>query len=165
MAFNINPAVVGVIGILIGALASAYINNKLNAKKSKEEFIFKKKTEYFEKIIESLENNLKLYHNLMEKVSDSSKKEIKQMGKRLKSERKNFKISISPIYLKTNIIRNKILRFVSIEKDIFLNFSKIEKEQNTEKKELKVLKLKKEFEELRNIANKIVYEMRKQLYT
>src|SRR3989338_51547 len=92
MAFNINPAVIGVIGIFIGALASAYINNKLNAKKSKEEFIFKKKTEYFEKIIESLENNLKIYRNLTGKVSDSSKKEIVQMNKRLKDERKNFKI-------------------------------------------------------------------------
>ena len=56
-------------------LTGAVVNNRLSAKNKKSEFIFQKKAEYFEKIVDSLENNLKLYHNAIEKVQNSNKKD------------------------------------------------------------------------------------------
>jgi len=161
---TLNPFIYSIAGILLGALTGAIINHRLSAKNKKEEFLFHKKADYFEKIIESLENNLKIHHNAIEKAQKSKKKEIKEILEKLKKERKNFKISTSPLYLKTNRISKRVLKFVSIEKNTFAEFSRLtELSENGEEKARAMEKLRFNFQELKKYANEIVREMKRNM--
>ncbi len=159
----LSSAVYGIMGILIGALTGAVVNNRLGAKNKRSEFIFQKKAEYFEKVADSLENNLKLYNNAIEKAQHAQKKEIKEILIKLKNERKNFKISTSPLYLNTTRISKRIIKFVNIEKSTFAQFSKLENTEDIEEKEIKLAKLQFNFKELRRYANEIIHEIRKNM--
>jgi hypothetical protein len=61
-------AIIGLIGVLIGALLSPYILTKLNAQHSRTGLIFQRKLEYFEKIVETMEKNRKMYTNAIAKL-------------------------------------------------------------------------------------------------
>lgn len=160
---TLNPFIYSIAGILLGALTGAVINHRLSAKNKKEEFLFHKKADYFEKIIESLENNLKLYHNAIEKAQKSNKKEIKELLNKLKKERKNFRISTSPLYLNTNKISKRVIKFVSIEKNTFAEFSRLQETTKEDEKERIIAKLKFNFQGLKKYANEIVMEMKKHM--
>lgn len=160
---TLNPFIYSIAGITLGALTGAIINHRLSAKNKKEEFLFHKKADYFEKIVDSLENNLKIYHNAIEKAQKAKNKEIKEILEKLKKERKNFKISTSPLYLNTNRISKRVLKFVNIEKNTFAEFSRLENINKNDERERIISKLKFNFQELRKYANEIVREMRKNM--
>jgi len=72
-------------------------------------------------------------------------------------------MSTSPLYINTNRISKRILKFVRIEKNTFMQFSKLENTFNKEEKEIKISKLKFNLKELRKYANEIVHEIRKNM--
>jgi len=166
MAINVASgsltAIVGVIGILIGALISPYINHRLNLKYTRRDLIFKKRLEYFEKITDTIEKNQRMYHNTLAKIESSkNSKEIKKIVDELKQNRKHFLIMSSPLYFNIKNLSEKIIHFVAIEKEIFSRILEIK--TFDKKKQKTVDELKENLERLNKKGNEIVFEMRKQL--
>jgi len=125
--------------------------------------LFKRKLEYFEKIVDTIEKNKRIYHQAVGKIENSSNsKEIKEIVGELKKNRKNFLIMASPLYFDTQKLSEKIIRFVRVEKEIFNRVSSLE---NKNKKDIPVL-----IEQIREIigilnkrGNEIIFEMKKEL--
>lgn len=151
---------VGMFGVLFGSLMGPYLNNKLNRKHQKEELFFKKKLEYFEKITENIENNIRLYKNCI-KDTETTKPNIKKTIEILKKERKNFLILSSPIYFDTARLAECIKKFVQTEKEIFSDFNELESNKNI--KEEIINRLNRQLENLKMGGNSIVLEMKREL--
>lgn len=154
--------VVGVLGIFLGTMLSPYLNHRLNQKYNREDIFFRKKLEYFEKITESMESNIRLYHASVHKLENISKKdEISKIVGGLREERKKFLIMSSPIFLNSNKLAKDIESFTKTEKDIFITFKRLlNKEIHKDAAEID---LKEKFINLRKIANNILTAMKKEL--
>jgi len=156
-------AISGMMGVVIGASIGPIINHQLNNKYSKKDLIFKRKLDYFEKVLETIEKNSKLYKQEIRKLENSKDpKEIKKFVKRLKQERKHFLIMSSPLYFDVRKISNKIIRFTRIERDIFSRVSQLET-LNQKEKEILVEQLKRILIVLDRRGNEILLEMKKEL--
>jgi predicted esterase YcpF (UPF0227 family) len=167
MAIDISSSLIttlsGMAGILIGASIGPVINNHLTAKYGKRDLLFKRKLDYFEKILDTIEKNTRLYKQEIRKLEVSKDyKEIKKFSQRLKTERKNFLIMSSPLYFDVRNISERIIRFVKIEKDIFNRISPLDK-LNEKEKGVLVEQLKRMLVILEKRGNEILFEMKKEL--
>jgi Iap family predicted aminopeptidase len=160
---SIIPTISGIVGVLIGASIGPLINHQLTTRYSKKDLIFKRKLDYFEKVLETIEKNTKLYKQQVRKLEVShDSKEIKKIVEEMKKERKHFFIMSSPLYFDVTKISGRIIRFVKIEKDIFSRISKLEK-INEKEKEVLVEQLKRMLMILEKRGSEILFEMKKEL--
>ena len=157
-------AVVGLLGVLVGTLIGPYINHKLNLKNTRKDIIFKRKLEYFEKLSESIENNIRTYRNSITEAESARKQKLNEIYEKIKQERKNFLIMASPLYFNIQNLSEKIISFVDIEKEIFKEFEKLAKLNNESQKEKTISNLKEKLKNLVDFGNRIVYEMKKELH-
>jgi len=158
-------AVVGLFGVLVGTLIGPYINHKLNLKNTRKDIIFKRKLEYFEKIAESIEKNIRTYHNMVAEAEVGvGKQKLKKIYKKLKQDRKNFLIMASPLYFNIRSLSEKIISFVEIEKEMFREFENLTKVSNKQQEEDVVKTLKEKLKNLTDFGNKVVWEMKKELH-
>jgi len=161
MAINVNlfMAIVALIGVLFGAFLSPIINHGLNLSYTRKDIIFKKKLEYFEKIFECLENNLRLYNKAVNMTEKEAPKNILNL---LKKERKNFLIMSSPLYFDSANLAKKIKIFVRGENKIFSGFKLLSRIDRKDREEI-IPHMKKDVVQLREVANRIIFMMRKSL--
>jgi len=156
-------AISGVIGVVIGASIGPIVNHQLNNKYSKKDLIFKRKLDYFEKVLEVIEKNTKLYTQEFRKLESSNDpKEIKKTTERLKQAREHFLVMSSPLYFDVKKISEKIIRFTKIERDLFNRISSLDK-LNQKEKEVLIEQLKRILIVLGKRGNEILYEMKKEL--
>jgi xanthosine utilization system XapX-like protein len=152
-------AVVMLLGILVGTLITPKINQKVSTEHNRKDLIFKKKLEYFEKIAEVIEENRRMYQQIVGKLTCAkSKKEIKKIIEEVKQTRKKFLIKSSPLYFDTRILSEKIMNFVRIEKNIFYEAEKM----NNSKDEF-LETLKENVKRLNIKSNEIICEMKREL--
>ncbi|MFH1801704.1 MAG: hypothetical protein ABH804_02645 [archaeon] len=156
---SILTIIVGILGILFGTLISPRVNQKLIQKYSRKELFFKKKLEYFEKIAENIENNIKIYKNSIMSSNNKTKK-TKEIIKNLKEERKKFLISSSFIYLEKSKLSDLIKKFTNIEKNIFSDFNKLTIRKASPEI---VSDLEKQLEILKKSGNLIILEMKNEI--
>jgi len=156
-------AIVGFIGVLVGTLIGPYINHKLSLKSIRKDIIFKRKLEYFEKMAENIEKNIRTYRNALREAENNYKKQqLKRIYERIKEERKNFLIMASPLYFNINGLSQKIISFVEVEKEIFREFEKLPERNNKKQKEsFEVLKDK--LKNLTILGNEAVFQMKREL--
>ncbi|MDD5012186.1 MAG: hypothetical protein PHQ66_00865 [Candidatus Nanoarchaeia archaeon] len=153
-------AIMAVIGIAVGTLVSPKINQRINMEHNRKDLIFKKKLEYFEKIAETIEENRRMYHQIIGRIECSkNNKETNEIIAELKQARKNFLIKSSPLYFDTRSLSEKIVNFVRIEKEIF---SELEKIKESEREKI-IGQLKENMKKLNMKANEIICEMKKEL--
>lgn len=150
---------VGVMGILFGSLISPYVNHKLTQRYQQRDLFFKKKMDYFEKIAENIEKNIRLYKHSVKKLGEENN--VKEIIKYMKKERKNFLILTSPIYLNAINLSSCIRHFTEIEKEIFAKFNGLGN-QKKDKEEI-VIMLKEDLESLKKAGNRIIFEMKKEI--
>ena len=150
---------IGMLGVVVGAIISNYFNQRIAAKSARRGLVFNKKIEYFEGIIETIKNNLKLYRNSLKEYE--KKRKTKKIIENMKKNRKKFEIKNSEIYLDTRIISRKIKQFVINENNIFKSFENIEK--NNEDKETLVKLIKESIKNLERISNSLVDYMRAEI--
>lgn len=152
----------GVFGVVIGAVISNYLNQKIARQSTRKDLIFKKKIEYFEKILECISKNTELYKNSIKRIEKGyEKKDILDILNHLRSNRKKFEIMNSPLYLDISKISFKIRQFVTREKIIFLYFEKLQDEVLTKEEAVKNLNI--DLLEIRRIGGDIVHILRKHL--
>lgn len=157
------PTLSGIIGVLIGASIGPLVNHQLTTRYSKKDLIFKRKLDYFEKVLDVIEKNSKLYKQQIRKLESSKdSKEIKKIVEEMKKERKHFFVMSSPLYFDVTKISKGIVRFVKIEKDIFNRISSLEK-INEKEKEVLVEQLKRMLIILEKRGSDILFEMKKEL--
>lgn len=164
--FDFTPyltAAIMLLGILVGTLISPRIQHQMGTEYSRKDLIFKKKLEYFENVIQTIEKNKKMYHNLTCKIENSkTNSQIDKCVEELKKERKKFSVMASPLYFNTKIISEKIIYFVRIEKDIFNKMSQL-KEGDKDEKERIIEQLKGNLKNLNKKGAEILYEMKKEI--
>jgi len=152
----------GVFGVVIGAVISNYFNQKIARQSTRKDLIFRKKIDYFEKILESVSKNTELYKNSIKSIERGYKnKDIKNILNNLKSNRKKFEIMNSPLYLDIGRISFKISQFVSKEKIIFLYFEKLLEGIVTKEEAIKALNF--DFFELKKVGGEIISILRNNL--
>jgi len=152
---------IGMLGVVIGAIISNYVNQKIAAKSVRRDIIFRKKIEYFEKIVECINSNAKLYESAIKQaVKNSGKAHISKIISDLKKNRKKFIVTAIPLYLDISIISKRIRYFVSIEKKIFHSFEMM---KNSEEQDEIIENIRHAVKLLDSIGEKIILEMRKEL--
>ncbi len=159
-------AAIMLLGILVGTLISPKIQHKVGMEHSRKNLIFQKKLEYFEYIMSTIEENKKMYHNLIHKIEDSkTKSQTGEILEELKESRKKFLIRASSLYFNTKSFSEKIIHFVRIEKDIFNEISRLRDKGsvNKEMKERAVEHLRGNLRRLGRKGEEILYEMKKEL--
>jgi len=155
-------AIVMLLGLLVGTLITPKISQKVNSEYSKKDLIFKKKFEYFEKIAEIIEENRRMYRQIIGKLECSkSSKEITKIIEELKQKRKCFLMRSSPLYFDTQRFSEKIIWFVKIEKNIFQKVEQL-KEKIVEKEEI-LEKLKEDVKKLNTKGFEIIVEMKREI--
>ncbi len=160
---TIGTALSGMIGVLIGASLGPLVNHQLTTRYSKRDLIFKRKLDYFEKVLDTIEKNMKLYRESIRKLEASKdSKTVKKIIEEMKKERKNFLVMSSPLYFDVRQISKKIINFVKIEKDIFNRISSLDK-INEKEKQILTEQLKRMLSILSRRGNLILFEMRKEL--
>jgi hypothetical protein len=163
IASTLMTTLFGLTGVLVGSLIGPLINHRVAKQYDKRELFFKKKMEYFEGVLLTVEENKRMYNLAIKKIEDSKEpNKVKEITEELKKNRKNFFIKSSPLYFDTRYISDKIIRFVRVEKSIFERFSGLEK---VNKKDLPkfIEQLKQNFQLLEKRGEEILLEMRKEL--
>jgi hypothetical protein len=169
MAISISSGalttIVGLAGVMIGTLIGPYINHKLTIKNTKKDIIFKRKLEYFEKLAENIEKNIRTYRNSIKGAENNLKKpQLKKIYQRLKKERKNFLIMASPLYFNIRGLSERIISFVEVEKEIFKNFEKLSNFKDKKQAQEIIFDLNDRLKRLIALGNRAVYEMKKELH-
>lgn len=163
--FDFTPyltAGIMLIGIVVGTIISPRISHKIGTEFSRRDLIFKKKLEYFEKIIETIDKNKKVYNDSICKLENvKGKKEVEKIMENIKQNRRNFSRMASPLYFNTQNLSEKIIHFVRIEKNIFNLISEL-KNNPTQQEEV-IEKLKEDLKKLYKQGNEILLEMKKEL--
>jgi len=155
-------AIIMLIGIIVGAVISPRMSHKIGYEYNRGEVIFRKKLEYFEKILETIENNKRAYNIAIKKIGISKNKSaVKEIVAEMKQQRMRFLPMSSPLYMDTRNISEKVIRFVRVEGIIF---NRIEGLVTKNKKEVKLItaQLEKDLEILTLRGNEILFEMRKE---
>ena len=151
------------LGILVGTLISPKIQHRMGTEYNRKNLIFQKKLEYFEYIMRVVEENKKMYHNLIHKIEDSkTKSQMGRIPEELKENRKKFLITSSSLYFNTKIFSEKIINFVRIEKEIFDEISRLNRPDKEIKEEI-IENLKDNLKRLNKKGEEILYEMKKEL--
>lgn len=160
---TIITLIIGLLGIILGTFLSPFLNHRLNIKYERRGIFFKKKLEYFEEIARNLEENIKMYKNLIGKIAETKKKKkfIKILDE-LRKRRKKFRIMASPLYFNTNFLAEKVLRFINLEKIIFIDLKKMIEENEVDEKIMNNLKIS--LKELKRTGSEVVNEMKKELH-
>ncbi len=164
---DINTSIItiltGMIGVLCGAAAGSYFN----LKSARKDILFKRKLGYFEKLVQDIEKNLRLYKKVILSLSESSKiKEIKQSMAEIKQERKNFFVMASPLYFDVKKMTERITNFVNIEKSIFAAFENLEKNHKRgPSKARSLFGLNEALQKLNKAGEIAILEMRRELYS
>jgi hypothetical protein len=153
---------VGIIGILFGTLISPYLNHLLTWKQSRKDILFKRKLEYFEKIQDTIESNLRLYRDSIKTIKEK-KTNPERVIKNMKKRRKKFLMLSSPLYFNTENFSKTVKEFVEIEKNIFEIFSNFQKDMQIEEKKYLSERLEKDLQKLITQSKKISEEMKKEL--
>ena len=168
MAFEFSSVIlstfVGMFGVVIGAVISNYFNQKIARQSAIKDLIFKKRIEYFEKLLDCIEKNIALYKNsvnVLEKNSD--KKNVGKILNKMKKDRKKWEILNSPLYLDVKPISIKIMQFVDVEKKIFSHFENLKIQKISKEKFVASLNL--QLLQLRTIAGELVCVLRRKLRT
>ncbi len=156
-------AVVGLVGVLLGTLIGPYINHKLTLKNTRKDLLFKRKLEYFEKLSENIEENIRTYRNAITETENASKERTEEIYNKLKEERKNFLIMASPLYFNIHELSERIVCFVEEEKKIFNEFNRLIKSKSQKQRQNAKKELKEMLKSLRILGNQAIYEMRKEL--
>jgi hypothetical protein len=163
IASSLLTTLFGLIGVLVGSLIGPLINHRVAKQYDKKEMMFKKKLEYFEKILITVEENKRMYNLAIKKIEASQEtKRISGIINELKKERKNFFIMSSPLYFDTRSMSDKIVRFVRVEKSIFERISKLEK-INKKIMPTFIEQLKQNFNLLSKRGDEILAEMKREL--
>jgi hypothetical protein len=163
---DINTSIItiltGMIGILCGAAAGSYFN----LKSARKDILFKRKLAYFEKLVQDIEKNLRLYKKVILPLSESSKiKEIEQNVTEIKQERKNFLVMASPLYFDVKKMTERMTNFVNIEKSIFSTFENLEKNyKNGPSRARNLFELNEALQKLNKAGEIAILEMRRELY-
>lgn len=164
MSSGALTALVGLSGVLIGSLIGPYINHRLSIKNTRKDIIFKRKLEYFEKLAEKIEKNIRAYKNSVHEAEcKKSKKDIRRIFIELKKQRANFFITASPLYFNIHNLSKRIIAFVNTEKDIFREFEKLTK-INADKQEEVMENLENKLKYLNALGSSVVFEMKKELH-
>ncbi len=164
---DINASIItiltGIVGVLCGAAAGSYFN----LKSARKDLLFKRKLEYFEKLVQDIEQNLRLYKRVILSLSESSKiKEIKQKFSEIKQERRNFLVMASPLYFDIKKITERITMFVAIEKSIFAILEDLRKNYKASQlKARKLFELNESLQKLNKAGEIAILEMRRELYS
>jgi hypothetical protein len=162
---ELNTAIItittAILGVSCGAAAGAYFN----LRSSRKDMLFKRKFEYFEKLSQDLERNLRLYKKAILSLSKSSKiKDIQENLNELRATRKSFMAMASPLYFDIAKMKENIISFVDIEKNIFSAFDKlIENHKSTATKARIIYELNESLNRLDEAGEKIILEMRDEL--
>jgi hypothetical protein len=163
IASSLLTTLFGLIGVLVGSLIGPLINHRVAKQYDKREFIFKKKTEYFEKVLMTIEDNKRMYNLAIKKIEASQEnKKVTGIIDDLKKERKNFLVMSSPLYFDTKNMSDKIIRFVRVEKSIFERISSLEK-INKKAMPTFIEQLKQNFNLLNKRGDEILAEMKREL--
>ena len=159
----VTSTMIGMMGVVIGAIISNYFNQKIARESARKDIVFKKKIEYFEKIVDTIEKNTKLWQNSIKDLERQvEKKKVQKIIDNLKLNRKKFEVMTSPLYLDTRQITKIIKIFVNIEKIMF-SFLEQLKRYSKENEEENILGLRKSIKELELTGNKIIFELRTNL--
>jgi len=165
MVFELSSVVlstfIGMFGVVIGAIISNYFNQKIARQSAIKDLIFKKRVEYFEKLLECAEKNIELYKNsIRELEKNSDKKSINKIISKMKKDRRKFEKMNSQLYLDIKKISAMIKSFVETEKSIFFNLEQFENFPDKKKKiyELNICLLK-----LEKITDGLIIILRKKL--
>lgn len=152
----------GILGVAVGAIISNYVNQKIARQSTKKDLVMKKKIEYFEKIVDSIGNNLQLYRKFIKKAEKiKSGREAERILEELKNGRKKFELMASPLYLDTRPISVKIKQFTGIEKSIFADFESLSKPNAPQKDIIHSLKIR--FADLEKSGNSLILGFRQSL--
>lgn len=158
---DFSTVLVTLISLLCGAAAGSYFN----LKSARKDVLFKRKLEYFEKLAQDIEKNIRNHKKIILSLSVSSKKKnIEKNIIELKQNRKNFFVMASPLYFDITPMTNKITAFVNVEKNIFANLEKIMKSKNKSDKENIIIELNNSLQMLNKAGNSIISEMRLELH-
>lgn len=162
---DLNTAIITIATALIGILCGAAAGSYFNLRTGRKDLMFKRKLEYFERIVKEMEENLRIHKNAILSISESAKtEEIKSSISRLKSQRKNFLIMASPLYFDTEKMTERITSFVNIEKNIFSLLENLVKKSSKSYRKRAIFDLKEHLQKL-NLANQLaIKEMREELY-
>jgi len=163
---DIYPAIVttltGVLGVVVGATISNYVNQKIARQSAKKDIILRKKIEYFEKVVDSIGNNIQLYRKFIKKAEKiRTKKEAADILSELKKSRKKFELMAGPLYLDTRPISLRIKQFTDIEKTIFEYFGKISQPNYQKEDILHALKIS--LSDLEKVGNSLIFGFRENL--
>ncbi|MEK6913324.1 MAG: hypothetical protein AABW47_01500 [Nanoarchaeota archaeon] len=154
-------AIVALIGILVGTLIGPRVTHQIGSEQSRKDFIFKKKVEYFEKNLVTIEKNIRLYKEVIGKAGPvKEEKELDKLTDALKHNRESFLIMSSPLYFDTRKISEKIIRFTRVEKEIFNRVSLLNKSKD---KKTAVEELTNLLEILKKRGSDILFEMKREL--
>jgi hypothetical protein len=112
---------IGMLGVVVGAIVSNYVNQRVAARTARKDLFFKKKVEYFDRVVGVIEHNIKLYTLWRKKLEVSYRpSEVKRALSALKKERAKFDVSTSSLYVYVDAFSRDIKRFVALEKQIFV---------------------------------------------
>lgn len=162
---EVNTAIITITTALLGVLCGAAAGAYFNFKSARKDLIFKRKLDYFEKLSQDMEKNIRLYRKVILSLSNSSKlKGIKANLLELKENRKNFLVVASPLYFDIGRMRDKITSFVDVEKDIFSNFENLADTKSKSSKTRGIFELNESLQKLEDIGETIVDEMKMELH-
>jgi hypothetical protein len=150
----------GMLGVIVGAVISNYLNQKIARQSAKKDVIFRKRIDYFENIVKCIDKNTQMYYKSIKDLETNPKSEnVNKILVSLKKNRKKFEIMTSPLYIDTRPISRMIKKFVGIEKNIFKYFKNSGKIDNDE-----IMKgLKDNFRELKLTGTRIITQLRENL--
>jgi hypothetical protein len=162
---SLTTALIGLLSAVLGTIIGYYFNQHLNLRNLRKDIIFKKKLEYFERLAEVIEINIRMYKNALIAIKTKtskkeSKKKIEEIIEDMKENRKNFKIMASPLYFNVNGLSKMIIDFVNTEKDIFNKFEEFE---TSAPKTRDLSYIEEKINILKNHANKMLIEMRDEI--
>lgn len=156
----VTTTLIGMLGVVVGAAISNYVNQMIAAKSARRDLLFKKKVEYFDRVVHVIEHNLKLYTMWRRKLeSKASRALIEKALKTLKKKRAHFGISTSALYLDVEVFSRDIKQFVAYEKQIFALISELKRDDY----ERVMDTLRRSIRNLENAGNSIIYKMRRSL--
>ena len=152
----------GLIGVVIGAILSNYVNQKIARQAAKKDVVFKKKIEYFENIVRSVGTNIKLYRKSIKQLeAQKNKANIKKILKNLKQSRLKFEMLTSPLYMDPRRISIEIKKFVGVEKIIFKCFERMQAKEDSIEELTKNVKIS--FKRLQELGNSLTIFLRNEL--
>ena len=127
----LTTTLIGMLGVVVGAIISNYVNQRIAAKSSRRDLFFKKKVEYFDRVVGCIENNLKLYQTARKQIERNPRRaSVEKVLKHLKKNRVKFEIMTSTLYLDTEKFSAGIKNFVRVERKIFFFLDRLKERVN-----------------------------------